>query len=205
MPPLCRHVRSETTTTAAATPQHHFDSYKLVQRLERNNFTRQQSLAVMRALQQALAESITSLTEHTVQKTEYDKATNKRRMIYTVAVDFAQLRSEVQCIESTDHRVIRTENERLLAEMKLLQQQLNQEILGIHGHARVEMYLERGRFRDENSQQKIKINETDARIESEVSNIRIQMESIKIQILQYILGTLTGGGALFLAYLRMFR
>ncbi|KAI8335397.1 hypothetical protein BC941DRAFT_430221 [Chlamydoabsidia padenii] len=125
--------------------------------------------------------------------------------MYARTVDFVQLQSEVQFMDRNAYGVMRTENERLQGELDKLRQRLYEDIHRTIDSVRVDMHLERGRCRDETSAQEIKIKETDTRIESELANVRTQMEAIKFQILQYFIGTLTGAGALFLAYLRMLR
>jgi tRNA U34 5-carboxymethylaminomethyl modifying GTPase MnmE/TrmE len=120
-------------------------------------------------------------------------------------VDFAQLKSEIQLIEQNDFSLMKVENERLQAQVEKLRQRLREEITRSQANVRLELNLEKGRIRDEISAQEIRMKETDTRIESEIAGLRTQMEAIKFQILQYMVGTITGAGALFLAYLRMFR
>lgn len=120
-------------------------------------------------------------------------------------VDFAQLKSEIQLIEKNDFTVMKTENERLQTQVDKLRQRLREEITRSQANVRLDLNLEKGRVRDEASEQELKMRETDTRIESDIANLRTQMEAIKFQILQYMVGTMTGAGALFLAYLRMFR
>ncbi|CAO3610937.1 unnamed protein product [Cunninghamella echinulata] len=179
--------------------QFHFDTFKFVQRLEREGFSREQSQAIMGSLQEVISDSMTSLTKSIVNKSEQEKA------IYTYKVDFAQVKLELQLLEKNEFVVMRAENERLQNELEKLRQKLREEITRTQANVRLELNLEKGRIRDETSAQEIKINETHTRIESELAGLRTQMEAIKFQILQYFIGTMTGGGALFLAYLRMFR
>lgn len=120
-------------------------------------------------------------------------------------VDFAQLKSEIQLIEKNDFTVMKNENERLQTQVDKLRQRLREEITRSQANVRLDLNLEKGRVRDEASEQELKMRETDTRIESDIANLRTQMEAIKFQILQYMVGTMTGAGALFLAYLRMFR
>lgn len=120
-------------------------------------------------------------------------------------VDFAQLKSEIQLLEKNDFSLMKVENERLQVQVEKLRQRLREEITRSKANVRLELNLEKGRIRDEISAQDIKMKETDTRIESEIAGLRTQMEAIKFQILQYMVGTITGAGALFLAYLRMFR
>ncbi|ORE05854.1 DUF1640-domain-containing protein [Rhizopus microsporus var. microsporus] len=130
---------------------------------------------------------------------------DREKAIYAYKVDFAKLKSEVQLIERNDFTMMKAENDRLEGEIEKLKQKLKDEIARTQASVRLDLNLERGRIRDEASAQEIKIKETDTRIESEISNLRTQMEAIKFQIMQYMIGTMTGAGALILAYLRMFK
>ncbi|KAJ1921221.1 Protein fmp32, mitochondrial [Mycoemilia scoparia] len=153
----------------------------------------------MSALSDVINESSHSLLSDIVTKTEQEKN------MYMYKVDFAQLKSEIQMMEKTDFSIMKAENERLKSEVDKLKQRLREEITRTQSGVRLDMSLEKGRNRDEQAAQEIKIRETDAKIEQEIGTLRTQMEAIKFQILQYMLGTITGAGALILAYLRMFK
>ncbi|KAJ1879611.1 Protein fmp32, mitochondrial [Coemansia sp. S17] len=166
-------------------------------RLQSEGFSPQQSQAIVTSVTSVLASSTSSLLTTMVTKAEQD------RTLYMYKVDFAQLKSELQMLEKTDYSMLRAENERLQGEVNKLKQRLREEITRTQAGVRLDMSLEKGRARDEQAQHEIKIRETDARIENEISGLRTQMESIKFSILQYMVGTITGTGALILAYLRM--
>ncbi|KAJ2413374.1 Protein fmp32, mitochondrial [Coemansia sp. RSA 2531] len=177
--------------------KHLFDTNKLMVRLQSEGFSPQQSQAIVTSVTSVLASSTSSLLTTMVTKAEQD------RTLYMYKVDFAQLKSELQMLEKTDYSMLRAENERLQGEVNKLKQRLREEITRTQAGVRLDMSLEKGRARDEQAQHEIKIRETDARIENEISGLRTQMESIKFSILQYMVGTITGTGALILAYLRM--
>lgn len=179
--------------------QNYFDTFKFVERLEKQGFTTEQSEVIMLSLQKVINENMQDLTKVMVSKAEREKA------IYAYKVDFAKLKSEVQLIERNDFTMMKAENDRLEGELEKLKQRLREEVTRTQANVRLDLNLEKGRTRDEASAQEIKIKETDTRIESEISGLRTQMEAIKFQIMQYMVGTMTGAGALFLAYLRMFK
>ncbi|OBZ89895.1 Protein fmp32, mitochondrial [Choanephora cucurbitarum] len=191
--------RNFSYTRRCLADKYHFDTFKFVERLERENFTRQQSEAIMSSLRKVMNESLTELTKPMVTKAEQEKA------VYMYKVDFAQLKSEIQFIEKNDFSIMKAENERLQAQVERLRQKLKEEVTRTQANVRLELNLEKGRVKDEASAHEIKMKETDTHIESEIAGLRTQMEAIKFQILQYMVGTMTGAGALFLAYLRMFR
>ncbi|KAI8055061.1 hypothetical protein BDF22DRAFT_675132 [Syncephalis plumigaleata] len=176
-----------------------FDSYKFVQRLEAEGFTHQQSEAIMRLLQEVINESLENLLKSSVTKAEQEKTA------YTYKVDFAKLKSEIQLLTKNDFAMMKSDNNRLSAEAEKLKERLRDEIARTQAGVRLDMNLEKGRIRDEASLQELKIRETNTKIETEIESLRTQMETIKFQILQYMIGTITGAGALVLAYVRLFQ
>ncbi|KAJ1981269.1 Protein fmp32, mitochondrial [Dimargaris verticillata] len=196
-PNACRTISSSRPDGAPA--EHHFDTLKLTQRLEQEGFSSQQSEAVMRCLRDVVGESITNFKKDMVTKADQEKN------VYMYKVDFAQLKSEIQMLEKNDYTVMKSEISKLMGEVEKLRQKLKEEITRCQAGVRLDMNLEKGRIRDESGTQMLKVKETNTKIEAEISNLRTQMETIKFQILQYMIGTITGSAALILAYLRMFR
>ncbi|ORZ13830.1 hypothetical protein BCR41DRAFT_355044 [Lobosporangium transversale] len=178
---------------------HHFDTHRFVEKLEREGFSRQQSEAIMNALDEVITESMNNLTKNMVTKADQDKT------VYTYKVDFAALKSELQMLEKNDFSLTNTNNERLVSEIEKLRQRLREEVARTQAGVRLDLNLEKGRIRDEAATQELKVRATEERIEQEIAALRTQMETIKLQTLQYMIGTITGAGALILAYLRMFK
>lgn len=116
------------------------------------------------------------------------------QLTYTSKVDFAKLKHELQFTTKNEYLLMKAENDRLQLELDKIRQKLHEDIVKTTEHARIDMHIEKSRFRDEFSNQEIKIKESITRTESDIANIRTQMEAIKFQIVQYFIGVLTGGG-----------
>lgn len=151
----------------------------------------------MEALEEVVEESIRTMTANLVTRAEQEKHQ------YTQKVDFAKLKSEITLLEKQDFSLLKSENERLLSEVEKLKQQLRENITRAQAGVRLDLNLEKGRIRDELSARDLKLKEVDTRIESEINTLRASMESVKFSIIQYVIGSLTGTGALLLAYLRL--
>ncbi|OCF56452.1 mitochondrial protein [Kwoniella mangroviensis CBS 10435] len=175
----------------------HFDTYLFVDKLEKNGMTRKQAEGVMSVLAEVVEESIKGMESGLVSKAEQEKQR------YTEKVDFARLKSELQLHEKNDLSLMKAENDRLMADVEKLKQRLREEVTRTQAGVRLDLNLEKGRIRDESSQQELKIKEVDTRIESEIAGLRTQIEQAKFSILQYLVGVATGSGALLLAYMRM--
>ncbi|SJX62480.1 uncharacterized protein SRS1_13328 [Sporisorium reilianum f. sp. reilianum] len=194
-PPFSK--RFSTTTSLYAS--HHFDTQAFAQRLEASGISREQADVLTEALRDVIDESITNLAKGLVTREEGDQ-TN-----YTQKVDFTRLKSELQLLERNDFALMKSENERLMADVEKLKQRLREEITRTTAGVRLDLNLEKGRIRDESAVHALKIKEVDTRIESEIAGLRTSIQSAKFNVLQYLVGVATGAGALLLAYLRMFR
>jgi uncharacterized protein YjbJ (UPF0337 family) len=132
-----------------------------------------------------LKSSIERLTAQMVTKQEQEKN------VYTYRVDFAQLKSEIQMMEKNDFALMKAEHDKLMNEIDRLKGKLKEDINRTQSSVRLDINLEKGRLRDESSQQDIKLEEARSKIEGEIGNLKTQMEGIKFQILQYMIGKLT--------------
>jgi hypothetical protein len=150
------------TRNFASTPQRrsvNFDTLKVVQRLETEGFTPEQSKAVMELLKDVIDESVLGLTRTMVTRDEQDK------VVYQQKVDFAQLRSELQTLDKNEFTSTKNEHDRLTVEIEKLRQKFREEVSKIQASVRLDLNLEKGRIRDESSVHELKIKETDNRIE----------------------------------------
>ncbi|EGG12377.1 uncharacterized protein MELLADRAFT_89081 [Melampsora larici-populina 98AG31] len=177
----------------------HFDSHQFVTQLQKDGLSRDQAEGLILAIEQVIDQSIKGLITGLVTRNEIEKQQ------YTQRVDFAKLKSEIQLVEKQDFALLKSENERLLSELEKLKQRLREEITRTQASVRLDLNLEKGRIRDELGLRELKIREVDTRIEGEIGNLRTTMESVKFNILQYVVGTVASSGALLLAYIRMFR
>ncbi|SPO41355.1 related to middle part of C.elegans myosin heavy chain A [Pseudozyma flocculosa] len=195
--PISNYARAFSSTPIVLA--HHFDTQAFVQRLEASGINKQQADVLVETLRDVIDESIGNLARGLVTREEAEQNN------YTQKVDFTRLKSELQLLERNDFAVMKSENERLMADVEKLKQRLREEITRTTAGVRLDLNLEKGRIRDESSVHALKIKEVDTRIESEIAGLRTSIQSAKFNVLQYLVGVATGAGALLLAYLRMFR
>ncbi|KIM34336.1 hypothetical protein M408DRAFT_325767 [Serendipita vermifera MAFF 305830] len=190
------HNKHRELSTSTIRTNYHFDTHHFVQRLEREGLTRGQAEGVMNSMTEVIDESIRSMTRNMVTKSEQEKA------IYTQKVDFGQLKTELQLMERNDLATLKAENDRLMADLEKLKQRLREEITRTQAGVRLDLNLEKGRLRDENGQQEIKIREVETRIETEIAGLRTAIQTSKATTLQYLVTFVTGCSALLMAYMR---
>ncbi|GAW22921.1 hypothetical protein ANO14919_124680 [Xylariales sp. No.14919] len=190
-------LRRSFHISASRARDHHFDTLKFVQRLQSEGFTEDQSVAMMKVLNDVIQESIQNLTRTMVLREDAAKAT------YTQKVDFAKLRSELLSADSTESNTTRAAHERLTNDITKLNSRLRDEIGRTQASVRLDLNLEKGRIREEASQQELKIKETETKIEQEVAALREKLEQVKFQTLQWLMGVCTGFAALLLGAWRL--
>ena len=127
---------------------------------------------------------------------------DQEKTIYTQKVDFTKLRSELQTLEKNDHSLIKSDQDRLGSDLEKLKQRLKEEIAKTQANVRLDLNLEKGRIREESSVHELKIRGTDTKIDTEISNIRTQLETVKFQMLQWFAAFIAGTGSLVLAFMR---
>ncbi|KAK4129000.1 DUF1640-domain-containing protein [Parathielavia appendiculata] len=176
---------------------HHFDTLRFVQRLQEEGFTEEQSVAMMKVLNDVIEESIQNLTRTMVPREEAAKTT------YTQKVDFAKLRSELLSADSTESNATRAAHEKLTNDIAKLSSRLRDEIGRTQASVRLDLNLEKGRIREEAVSQELKIKETETKIEQEAAALRQQLEQVKFQTLQWLMGVCTGFAALLLGAWRL--
>lgn len=176
MPALLDCKRNFNPTVAARAV--HFDTNAFVQRLEQAGVKREQADVLVTALIDVMNESLDNFSRGLVRRDEAD------RLTYTQKVDFAKLKSEIQLLERSDFVLMKSENERLMADVEKLKQRLREEITRTTAGVRLDLNLEKGRIRDESSVHALKIKEIDTRIESEIAGVRTSIQSAKFNVLQ---------------------
>ncbi|KAH6890566.1 hypothetical protein B0T10DRAFT_322814 [Thelonectria olida] len=190
-------LRRAFHATAQRQRDHYFDTLKFVKRLQSEGFTEDQSVAMMKVLNDVIEESIQNLTRTMVLREDAAKAT------YTQKVDFAKLRSELLSADSTEANTTRTAHERLTNDIAKLSSRLRDEISRTQASVRLDLNLEKGRIREEAVGQELKIKETETKIEQEVAALREKLEQVKFQTLQWLMGVCTGFAALLLGAWRL--
>ncbi|KAH6604355.1 hypothetical protein Trco_007801 [Trichoderma cornu-damae] len=190
-------LRREFHATPRRPREHHFDTLKFVKQLKDEGFTEEQSVAMMKVLNDVIQESIQNLTRTMVLREDAARTT------YTQKVDFAKLRSELTSADSTESNTTRSAHERLTNDIAKLSSRLRDEIGRTQASVRLDLNLEKGRIREEAVGQELKIKETETKIEQEVAALREKLEQVKFQTLQWLMGVCTGFAALLLGAWRL--
>lgn len=190
-----RLLRTKATINPKSQLKQHlpfFDAERFSRLLQKEGFSTSQANAVIQALDDVVNESTYNVCNDLVSKVDQEKTIAKYRE------DFSKLKQEIQLMEKHDVEEVKSANERLKAEIDKLKKTLREEIVRSQAGVRLDLNLDKGRVRDETVEQHNRLQHTDDKIETEIQALKRQMEGIKLQILQYMIGTITGAGTLVL-------
>ncbi|KAE9400353.1 DUF1640-domain-containing protein [Gymnopus androsaceus JB14] len=186
LPSRSIYLRSFSTSNIRS--DFHFDTHQFVQRLEREGLNRAQAEGIMSAMAEVIDETImvTKADQEKVRLCQLillaePKLVYSTQHHYTQQVDFAQTKSELQLMEKNDLAMIKAENDRLANDIEKLKQRLREEITRTQAGVRLDLNLEKGRYRDESSGKELKLKEVEYKIEQEIAGLRTAIQASKVR------------------------
>lgn len=165
--------------------------------MEQGNFTEEQSNAIVNLMSDAIKGGIAHVSQDLAKRERLTQLTYQQR------VDFAKLRDQLLIADRSEFHNIQNEYERVRNDLDKLRNKLREEITKANAGFKLDLSLEKGRIREESSHHDVQIKEIDTRIDQEVNNMKMQIDSVKTQVMQWLIGVCTGTFALVLAYVRL--
>lgn len=174
----------------------HFDTHKLVKRLQDNGFTEVQAESLTASLVDIITSSVHSVANSTVSKIDQERLEVK----FNAMVD--TVRNEMFLLEQGKFSRIQEENQKLRDEVASLKGILQDEVAKLKGGMALDFSLEKSRIKEELAVRDQRIKDTENRIETEVAKLGTQLEAQKLDLIKYIVGSLLSCVTLFLAVWR---
>ncbi|CCE62661.1 hypothetical protein TPHA_0D00170 [Tetrapisispora phaffii CBS 4417] len=165
--------------------------------IERGKFSSQQAATIVNLMSDAMKGGVNHVSQDLAKRERLTQLTYQQR------VDFAKLRDQLLTSDRSEFHNIQNEYESIRTDLEKLRSKMKQEITKANAGFKLDLSLEKGRVRDESSHHDLKIKEIDTRIDQEIVNMKVQIDSVKTQVLQWLFGVCTGTFALMLAYVRL--
>jgi hypothetical protein len=109
---------------------HHFDTYSLVRRLRAGDWTKEQSITIMKSMRLLLGDNLEKASQALVSKSDVENET------YLFSAACSELRTEVFARRVKLHEKMRMERDQLQHEVDILEQRLGQETAGMKDELR---------------------------------------------------------------------
>jgi hypothetical protein len=109
---------------------HHFDTYSLVRRLRAGDWTKEQSITIMKSMRLLLGDNLEKASQALVSKSDVENET------YLFSAACSELRTEVFARRVKLHEKMRMERDQLQHEVDILEHRLGQETAGMKDELR---------------------------------------------------------------------
>ncbi|CAG61739.1 uncharacterized protein GVI51_K12705 [Nakaseomyces glabratus] len=193
-----RHFHTLSPLFNSFKPIHVSNTHKYKQILtDKNAFTEAQASMIVELMVDAVRDGVEHVSKDLAMR---EKLT---QLAYQQRVDFAKLRDQLLSADRSEFHNLQNEYEGVRNDLEKLRNKLREEITKANAGFKLDLSLEKGRIREENSHYELQIKEIDTRIDQEVNNIKMQIDSVKTQVMQWLIGVCTGTFALILAYVRL--
>ncbi|XWS29234.1 hypothetical protein CRYUN_Cryun24cG0010700 [Craigia yunnanensis] len=173
------------------------DTLALVRRLEAEGLPSKQAEAITAAITEVLNDSLENVSLSVVSKAEMQKTE------MTQESNLSKLKSEVQSSLEHHFSLLQHENEKLRNDIEKMRNELRYEIDKVTAGQRLDLNLERGRIREELSNQNAGTSNLTNKLDREIHALKAYLEAVKYELIKYCIGTLVSLSAVGLAVVRI--
>ncbi|KAL8250814.1 hypothetical protein R6Q59_034507 [Mikania micrantha] len=173
------------------------DTLALVRRLEGEGVPTKQAEAITSAIIEVLNDSLENVSQSFVSKGEM------QRIEMTQDGNLGKFKSRVQSSQENHFSLLQGEMEKLKSDIEKMRSELRYEIDKVTAGQRLDLNLERGRIRDELSNQNQETGNLTNKLDREIHSLKAELEAAKYDVIKYCIGTLVSISAVGLAVLRI--
>ncbi|XP_039020480.1 coiled-coil domain-containing protein 90B, mitochondrial-like [Hibiscus syriacus] len=192
----CRHV-SQQLVKSNGKRLFLVDTLALVRRFEAEGLPSKQAEAITTAITEVLNGSLENLSLSVVSRTDMQKS----NMIQES--NLSKLKSEVQSSQEHHYSLLQHENEKLRHDIEKMRSELRHEIDKVTAEHRLDLNLERGRIRDELTNQSAVTSNLTNTLDREIHTLKAHLEGAKYDLIKYCIGTLVSISTVGLAMVRI--
>ncbi|KAK4345417.1 hypothetical protein RND71_035593 [Anisodus tanguticus] len=174
------------------------DTLALVRRLEARGVPSEQAEAITSAITEVLNDSLENVAHSFVSRPEMQKS----EMVQEG--NLSKFKSEVQSSQEHHFSLQQRETEKLRNDIEKMRSELRYEVDKLTAGQRLDLNLERGRIRDELTNQNAETTNLTNKLDREIHALRAQIEASKYEVIKYCIGTLVSISAVGLAVLRLY-
>ncbi|KAG8442367.1 hypothetical protein GDO86_011240 [Hymenochirus boettgeri] len=181
--------------------QYFFDTHAVVQVLESNGFTTEQSEIVVSSLVKIISANMDLIYKDTVTKVQQEIT------LQQVMSRIASVKKDMIILEKSEFSALRTQNEKVKIELNQLKKQLIDDIVKIRANGKLDFNSEKSRVKEMHAdnerkllelrtsivelhfQQDRGLTQTKRKIDTEVAGLKTMLESHKLDTIKYLAGS----------------
>jgi hypothetical protein len=167
------------------------DTFKLVRKLE-EQFTRGQSVAIMRSLNAMLRDAVSDFRSNSMGNVDLENT------VYLHKTQVADLKSESNLSRANNLNTLRAELASLQADFDRLTSNFSEEILTLKSDITVEQATKKAEVRDETKKLDLQITGLTNKLNVELASQRTMLEQVKVNLTRALLWGAVGAFAVFM-------
>lgn len=154
-------------------PTHHFDTYQLLQALERQGFTRSQAEVVMKGIKFKLRESSAFIRQRLLLRSDLDNET------YLFKAGLSELRTEVQTMRRNDTHMLQAEMAAVTRDVESIGQKLREDVALMKNEITLDLNNRKNEGREELKTIEMKIQEMNNKLTVSLGDVRTGIEAVR--------------------------
>lgn len=173
------------------------DTLALVRKLEAQGVPSNHAEALISVLAAVQNDSWENSCQHFVSKVEMEKSE------MTHQSNFSKFKTEVKSSQDFNLALLQRENEKLRNDIDKMRSELRYEVDKVTAGQRLDLNLEKGRIRDELTNQNQETVNLTNKLDREIQALKAHIEAAKYEVIKYCIGTLASVSAVGLAVVRI--
>ncbi|XP_073150855.1 protein FMP32, mitochondrial-like [Henckelia pumila] len=174
------------------------DTLALVRSLEAQGIPSKHAEAITSAMTEVLNDSLENISQNLISRAEM------QRIEMAQEANLSKFKSEVQSSQGHHFSLLQREAEKLRNDIEKMRGELRYEIDKATAGQRLDLNLERGRIRDELTNQSAETANLTNKLDREIHELRAQLEAAKYDVIKYCIGTLVSLSAVGIGMIRIF-
>ncbi|KAL2468453.1 hypothetical protein Fot_50029 [Forsythia ovata] len=174
------------------------DTLALVRSLEAKGIPSNHAEAITLAMTEVLDDCMENISQSLISKAEMQKIKMAQE------ANLSKFQSEVQGSKERHFSLLQREAEKLMNDIEKMRGELRYEIDKVTAGQRLDLNLERGRIRDELSNQSAETTHLTNKLDGEIHALRAHIEAAKNDVIKYCIGTLLSISAVGIGMIRVF-
>lgn len=178
------------TSFLSTSKRFNFDTYKLVRQLERNGFTRGQSVGMMRTINAFLVDSTISL------RLELMSAADLENDSYSAKAHLQDVRNELSSLRQNDSLNLKGDTDAILRDIENLEFRFTDLLIQLKNDISMDLNLHKAESKELTTEVDLKIQEINHKLIIRMAELKTNVETMKVElttnIVWYTVGSIVG-------------
>ncbi|CAO3632929.1 unnamed protein product [Cunninghamella blakesleeana] len=168
--------------------QHHFDTYRLLEALEKQGFSRSQAEVVMKGIKYKLRETTALLRKQLLLRSDLENES------YLFKAELSELRTEIQVMRRNDTQMLQTEAAMITREVEALAQKLREDVSTMKNEVTLDMNNRKNETQEEQKAIDMKIQEINNKFTVQMGEVRTELEAVRWETIWKGMAGVLGAG-----------